>query len=244
MSLNGARAGATTLARELGVILWGPDEIEPHLGKTSIRGLQNRPMVEEVGFPRLLANDDARVLIDKQTAGRFGIGKEQVVWSGEAWLPVSVVQLTLRKIGPFQRKAATSQAWCVYDLIGGAFVARLDEEPERTPVELDGPRLELVQKLTEPAKALQKTIDRWDKVTSDSAREKYRSEMSRLGIPDWHTATVGTSTPFLYPVHFAIANRNGSERVLVVDAFRRRLDDELSIEFSKHIATVRHSIVS
>jgi hypothetical protein len=244
VSLNGARSGAHTLARDLGVIVWGPDEIEPHFGKSSLVGLQNRPMVEEVGFPRLLDAEDARRLIEKQTAGRLGIGREEVVWSGEVWLPVAVVQLTLRKVGLFQRKAATSQAWSVYDLIGGTFVTRLDEEPERTPVQLDGPRLEALQKLVAPAKTMEKAIDKWANVTSDSATEKYRNEMSKLGIPDGHTATVGTSTPFVYPVHLAIARRNGTERVIAIDAYRRRPDDDLDMALSKHIAAVRQSISS
>lgn len=243
VSLNGARPGATTLARELGVVLWGPDEIEPHLGKASVAGMQNRPLVEEVGFPRLLTGETARQLVEKETSGRLGIGREEVVWAGDAWIPVSVTQLTLLKIGPLQRKAATSQMWGVYDLIGGTFITRLDEEPERTAVQLDGPRLEPALKPNQPGKELEQVIAKWDKVSSDAAVEKYRGAMARLGVPDWHTATVGTSTPFLYPVHLAVArSKNGTERIVAIDAFRSRPDADLGMELSKSIAPVRSAL--
>lgn len=242
VSLNGARAGALAAARELGVIVWGPDEIQAHLGRSAVAGLQNRPTVQEVGFPRRLDDNDASALISKATSGRLGIGKEEVTWEGNAWIPVALVQLTLRKYGPFQRQMATSQAWAAYDLVGGAFVTRLDEEPDRTPVALDGPRVEQILKLTDPVRSLETVIARWDKATADATIRRYRAEMDRLGIPAMHTATVGTSTLFLYPVRLAIAARNGTERIVVVDCFRGRLDDDLDRALSKQISSVRSSI--
>lgn len=242
VSLNGARAGAVDTARELGVIVWGPDEIQAHVGRSAVTGLQNRPKVEEVGFPRRLADDEASALIAKATAGRLGIGKEEIVWESNAWIPVALTQLTLRKYGPLQRKMATTQAWAVYDLVGGVLVARLDSEPERTPVAMDGPRLEQLLKLTEPGTSLERIIAKWDKATGEATIQKYRTEMDRLGIPAMHTATVGTSTSFLYPVRLAIARRNTSERVVVVDCFCRRLDDDLGRVCSKQIAAVRSSV--
>lgn len=242
VSLNGARAGALTLAGELGVTIWGLDEIQAHVGRSAVVGLQNRPMVEEVGFPRELDDAAASALIAKATGGRMGIGKEEVTWEGNAWIPVALVQLTLRKYGPFQRKMATSQTWAVYDLVGRSFVTRLDEEPDRTPVAMDGPRLEQVLKLTEPGKSLESIIAKWDKATGEATIQKYRHEMDLLGVPAMHTATVGTTTAFLYPVRLAIASRNGTERVVVVDCFRGRLDDDLGRACSKQIAGVRSSI--
>jgi hypothetical protein len=242
VSLNGARPGALSAAKELGIVVWGPDEIEPHLGKVSVLGLQNRPMVEEVGFPRVLAADAARQLVEKETGGRLGFGKEEVVYAGDAWIPVSVVQLTLMEVGIVRRKTATSQMWVVYDLIGGTFVTRLDTEVERTAVPLDGPRVEPKLKVVEPAKHLDAVVAKFDKVTSDDAKAKYRGQMAKLGVPDWQVPTTGTSTPFLYPVHLALAHRSGSERIVAIDAYRSRVDADLGYELSKSIAWVRQSL--
>ena len=242
VSLNGSQPGALAMAEQRGVTIWGQDEIARHIGSSSVLDLQNRPMVQEVAFPRLLTTADAEAIIAKDTGGRLGIGRSEVVWQGPAWIPVAVVQLTLRKIGPLQRKAATSQAWAVYDLVGGTFVTRLEAEPDRVPVELDGPKLDQPLKTSEPAKTLSTVIGKWDKVTSDAAKEKYRGQMGRLGVPDWHTATVGTTQPYLYPVHLAIARRNDLERVVAVDAFRSRIDDDLGSELSNQIAGVRTAL--
>ena len=95
VALAGARPRAMEMAQERGMTVWGPDEMQPHLGKAQLVGLQNRPMIEEVGFPRPLTSEAARALLEKETSGRFRIGKEEVTWSGDAWLPVSVVQMTL-----------------------------------------------------------------------------------------------------------------------------------------------------
>ncbi len=242
VSLHGARAGALTAAGELGVIVWGQDEIARHHGISSVLNLQNRPMVEEVGFPRVLDAAGVEPLVAKETGGTLGIGKAEIVWQGPAWIPVALVQLTLRKYGPFQRKAATVSAWAVYDLIGGTFVTRLDSEPDRTPVSLDGPKLDHLLKLTAPAKTLDTIIGKWAKVTSEAATKKHRTEMDRLGIPEMHTATVGTSTPFLYPVHLAFAQRNATERIVAVDSFGSRIDDDLGRALSRQIASVRQSL--
>lgn len=243
VSLNGSRPGALAMAEQRGVTIWGPDEIARHVGRSAVANLQNRPMVEEVGFPRLLDASAAGALIAKETSGRLGIGKEEVVWAGDAWIPVVVLQLTLRKYGPFQRKAATTPAWGIYDLVGGTFVTRLDSEPERTAVRLDGPKVDQLLKLGEPAKTLEVIIGRWNKASGEATIAKYRAEMSRLGVPEMHTATVGTSSPFLYPVHLAIARaKSGTERVIAIDAYRSRPDADLGLALSRQIAPVRSAI--
>lgn len=243
VSLNGARPGALAAADELGIIVWGPDELEPRLGRVPVLGLQNRPMVEEVGFPRLLDEDGAARLLEKEASGRFGIGREEVVWSGSVWIPVSVVQLTLMKMKLVRRQTRTSSAWAVYDLIAGTFVTGLDAEPDRTPVAVDGGMLRSRMKAVEPAKRLDKVIASYDRVTSDSAKEKYRGQLGALGVPDWHTATTGDSHPFLYPLYLAIAQQKaGTERVVAVDAYRSRVDADLSLGLSKSITWVRDSL--
>lgn len=243
ISLNGARPGATSLADELGVVVWGPDEIEPILGRTSVLGLQNRPAVEEVGFPRRLAADDALDLVRRETSGRLGIGREEVVWAENVWIPVSVVPLTLLKMKMIGRSTNTSPAWAVYDLIAGTFVCRDETEPERTPVQLDGGQLKARLKVVDPVKTLDKVSAKFDQVTSEQAIKKYRGQLARLGVPDWHTATTGTPSPFLYPMFLAIARqKSGSERVVAIDAYRNRVDADLGVELSKQIAWVKESL--
>jgi hypothetical protein len=217
--------------------------MEPILGRTAVAGIQNRPIVEEVGFARLLASADAREIVDKEAAGRFGIGKEEVVWSSDVWIPVAVVQLTLLEIQRVRRQTRTSQAWTVYDLLAGTFVTRLDNEPARTPVHLDGPVLAPKLKLKDPAKTLDDVITRYEKVTSEDAKGRYRQQLANLGVPALHTATTGGTAPFLYPLHVAIVRqKGGTERVIAVDSFRSRVDADLGLSMSRLISWIRESI--
>lgn len=207
-------------------------------------GLQNRPMVEEVGFARVLDAAGARTLVDKEAAGRFGIGKQEVVMSADAWIPVAVVPLTLMELGIVRRKTATTQQWNVYDLIGGTFVTAVDTEPERHPVPIDGALLPALQQLVEPARALDAVEAKWERVTSDDTKTKYRAQLTKLGVPEWHVPTTGTPAPFLYPLHLAIAKQKASERVIAVDSYRSRIDADLGHELSKSIASVRELIAT
>lgn len=111
------------------------------------------------------------------------------------------------------------------------------------PVHVDGPLLVPRLKLKDPAKALDDVIARYDKVTSDEAKAKYRKQLANLGVPDYHTATTGGSAPFLYPVHIAIIRqKGGTERIVAVDSFRSRIDADLSLNMSKSISWIRESI--
>jgi hypothetical protein len=105
--------------------------------------------------------------------------------------------------------------------------------PKRTPVQLDAGQIQPALKVTDPAKTLDKIVDSYRKVTSDDAKAKHRGRMAHLGVPDWQVSTTGTSSPFLYPVHLAIAQRGSTERVVAIDAFRSRPDHDLGHELTK-----------
>ena len=124
------------------------------------------------------------------------------------------------EMGIGRRKTATSQKWAVYDLIGGRFVSGLHTEPKRTPVELDGDTIRPQLKIVHPRSTLDAIVAKYGKVTSDDAKAKWRGQTANLGVPDWHVPTTGTPSPFPYPVHFAIARKNGTERVVAIDAYR------------------------
>ena len=234
--------GATQLAADTGVTIWGTDELKAKVGSAAITGLQNRPMTQEVGFPRRLSQTVAEQMIEKAASGTFGIGREEIVWQGPVWLPASVVQLDLKKMKVLG-KVSMSQAWTVYDLVGGTYITRFDQEPERLAVDVDGPKIAERLKWTDPAKDLTKIIDKFNSVKSEDALAKYRGQMASRGVPNFHTATVGDATPFLYPAHLAIArSKNGTERVIVLDAHLSRTDDDLCNALSKVISHVKASL--
>ena len=58
-------------------------------------------------------------------------------------------------------------------------------------------------------------------------------------MPEMNVPTTGTPSPFLYPVHLAIAQKNGTERVVAIDAYRSRPDADLGHELSKPRELIR-----
>ncbi len=190
VSLNGAQPGALAMAEQRGVTIWGQDEISRHVGASAVLDLQHRPMVEEVGFPSHLDADGAEKLVAKATSGTLGLGKETVTVTGNVWLPVAVVPLTLLKAVAMRRKSATTQMWAVYDLIGGTFLTGLDEEPERTPVAIESPKIAPHLKPNDPVKHLNQVVERFEKATRDDTIKKYRSQLDNLGVPCDATAHV------------------------------------------------------
>lgn len=99
-----------------------------------------------------------------------------------------------------------------------------------------------MMKLVEPAKALNKVIAALSKAKSDEAIERQRKRLTKLGIPELHSVTTGTPSPFLYPVHLALATRGNTERIIAVDSFRSRIDTDLGVDLTRNIATVRDSL--
>jgi hypothetical protein len=77
---------------------------------------------------------------------------------------------------------------------------------------------------------------------SDAARERYGARVLGLGVPLRHTVVIETSTSVTYPVHIAIAQRRQSERVIVVDAFERRVHERLSKALTPQVGWIREAL--
>jgi len=81
---------------------------------------------------------------------------------------------------------------------------------------------------------------------ADGPREpvahQWRARGRRGDAPLGHTVVVETSTSIVYPVHIAIAQRRQSERVIVVDAFERRMHERLSKALTPQVGWIRASL--
>lgn len=216
--------------------------LEAQLGRTSLAGLQNTRLTEELGFPRLLSDEQAAQLAAQQIGGRLGLGKEEVVWAGNVWMPVAIVELNLMKMKLVGRATHASNVWTAHDLFAGTFVTRLDELPQLGPVPVDGPKIDPRHKMAEPARRLDQIIAKYDRARTDETRNKYRNQLTRHGVPERHTVTTANTSIALYPMHLVLLRRKDSERVVALDAFRVRVDDDLSLEMSKNLSHIRSSI--
>ena len=79
-------------------------------------------------------------------------------------------------------------------------------------------------------------------VTSDAARERHGARVLALGVPLGYKAVVESSIRVAYPVHLAIAQRRDSQRLIVIDAFERRVHERLCRSLSPHSGWIRDSL--
>ncbi|HUK78140.1 MAG TPA: restriction endonuclease, partial [Thermoleophilia bacterium] len=88
VALQGATGGAALSAAELGVELWGPEELERRLGRVALADLGAARAQTALGFAVAVDHARAARLAERERAkGMLGLGAEEVAWFGLLWLP-------------------------------------------------------------------------------------------------------------------------------------------------------------
>lgn len=136
--LAGYRSGAETAAIEMGITLWGADELSSRLGRVVLGDLSTRaPQHVASGLPFTLSMELARPLIERETKGRLGFGGEEIVWMSPVWLPVAVTQIAVSQLeGRIKKVMQTRRVWNAYELIDGELVWSFAAAPALSEVDL------------------------------------------------------------------------------------------------------------
>ena len=79
--VGGCEPGARHVAAELGVEIWGPEELAEHLGRMSLRELREgvTGATEALGYPAGVSPTIALAMIAREARGAFGLGNEEIV---------------------------------------------------------------------------------------------------------------------------------------------------------------------
>ena len=244
VTLGGSRSGAEIAARDNGIELWGPDELEQHLGQLAVAALRTGPLRREsTGFPRRATSAEVESFLAGATRGRLGSAKEEIVWASDAWLPVAYLRIALSRMeGVLKKTMQTTRCWNTYELVTGEIIRAWDAEIAAEPVDLDAQQVTAKLKVNQPGRAIDEAVAKHRSVTSDAARERHGARVLGLGVPLGHQVVVESSTSVAYPVHVAIAQRRGSERLIVIDAFERRVHERLCRSLSPHAGWIRDSL--
>ena len=123
VALEAATAGALASARELGVEIWGPDELREQLGDSASRelGAAATPALSAVGWERHLDPDEAHRIVDREARGLLGIvGRESVAEASLLWFPWHTMRIAVSRYeGRLRRKLRTRRIWNLYDGVAG-----------------------------------------------------------------------------------------------------------------------------
>lgn len=98
VSLKGWRIGAEKSANELGIEVWGRDEIEEKLGKVAIAELETLEFKKVVkGFPQMIKEEQIKPVIETESKGVLGFRREEIIWTKPFGSPAICFRLVIRE---------------------------------------------------------------------------------------------------------------------------------------------------
>lgn len=251
VSLAGARSGAEVAARELGIELWGPNELRHHLGETAFADVAQTAPAQVIGtgvtgwgWPFRAAPDLAGQLISREGKGRFGLRTyEQPVWFGSVWVPAHVVQLTIaqHRAGRFRTTLTSNAIHNLYDALSGKLISPPASAPGQ--VQLRGAvLLKPIRRETQAHAAIRKAHEARVKVSTPAAVARHDQALLQLGVPTpCDNVTVDKVTTVYLPAFIGLLSTPGGERLVAVDGHTGAVSEVLTRLLTAHMAHVRSS---
>ena len=231
VALQGATGGAALSAAELGVELWGPDELERRLGRAAVFALGATRAPAALGFAVGVDEVRAARLAEGQRArGVLGLGAEEVVWFGLVWLPCLLLTLGCTRVeGRLHKRSRHSSVFNLYEALGGSLLDSFTGDPAPAEIEMSGPRLPTLVKARTLQSEISTTVLKWRSVVQDAARERWASAAADLGVPlPVEALTIDQTTACWLPLYATVLAQKGARRVVVVDGGDGAIDQHLA----------------
>jgi hypothetical protein len=242
--LGGFRSGAEAAAKQLGIELWGPAELARRLGALEVAALHDAPAVRsERGFAFQFDLGHARAQVDRDLRGRFGAGKESLVWMAPIWVPAAYFQIAItRNEGRVRVRSRTHRMVNAYNLLDETW---LESSPGPLhPVDVDLGE-QAIQPMIKPAaveKRMMSLHKKWESVTTDAARARHADALATLGIEVPGTITIENSAVLYRPYFAAIVQRRETERVIAVSGQHGAISEPMSRVLSANAHWLRASL--
>ena len=230
VALQGATGGAALAAAELGVELWGPEEIERRLGRVQLAALGAARAQTALGFAVAVDEERAARLAERQRGkGVLGLGAEEVVWFDLVWLPCLLLTLgCTRPEGRLHKRTRQVSVFNLYEALDGNLLESFAVDPAIAEVEVGPHRL--------PPRL---------KVVQGAARERWARAGADLGIPlPLDALTIDTTTACYLPVYAAILRQRDSRRVVVIDGGDGSVDELLSSVLTANLGYLTEALDS
>jgi hypothetical protein len=246
VALSGATDGAGLSASELGVEVWGPDELERRLGRARLAGLgAARSGATALGFAVTVAPERAARLAERRRGkGVLGLGAEEVVWFDLLWLPCLLLTLgCTREQGRLHRRARHSSVYNLYEVLGGRLVASYADDPCPGEVVVGANRLPARVRPAALRREIETTFDHWRAVPREAARRRWDLAAEELGLPlPADALTVDDAVACHLPVYAAVLRQGAARRVVAIDATTGEVDDRLSAALTAALGSLADAL--
>lgn len=247
VALDGWTTGAADTAREVGVELWGPDELAERLGHHALSGLRSAPVVEAQGFECTVEPAQAEQLIRKEAGGILGLGRKRVASFGLLWIPWHLLQLGIsyEKRG-FRTRTVSRRVWNMYDALDGSSLFQFSSSPVTAPVDISSGSLGIELKVRKLISTITTSLTKHGEVTTEAAKERYAGRLASLGIdlPASAIQVEEQATVYL-PIFAAIIQERDGERVAAVHANdRAEIDAMIGAALTGRLASVADALGS
>jgi hypothetical protein len=217
---GGATPAARRTAAEAGIALWDRAELDKRLGPAAIAALRPaRVAGSHLGAARRMTAERSHDALRRQTRGAMGIGRGEVLWSGDAWLPVFEVRFGCGVRTGLRRQLRVRPAFAVYDGWDGTALWDAAEPVDAVDVADDAaPVVEPSHSPAALANELTRMIGRTGDLVQDAARERHDDACRQSLIPDAEIVTVDDVRVLVWPVTMAVVRTRRGDRAVVVDA--------------------------
>jgi Restriction endonuclease len=250
VSLAGCRAGAERTAADLGIELWGPDELRRQLGDVAVGELTvPLPTVNTTlawGYIFRASPAQAEKLIRSSGKGRLGLRTlERLAWLSPIWVPAYSVRLTVAQpeVKRLKTRLRSTTLDNLYEALGGTFLGRVPGPWEQVQIE-QTPSLRPTMRDTKVHAAVRKAVQDYERVSSPSAVQRHASRLAGLGVPTPCSSLSIDQTSLVYlPYFVGILDGDGRQRAVAVTGRAGDLSDPMSRVLTTNLAQLRTQFV-
>jgi hypothetical protein len=244
VSLKGWRIGAEKAAKELGIELWGRDEIENKLGKVALAELETIEFKRvSVGFSAKIDETEAISSIEECTKGFLKFGKEEVKECKLVWVPFYLFEISHTKSeGLVFRKLVTKKIWNLYEALEGRWFLTFEEEPKLEEIKITY-SLQPQIKDVKIKKPILEAFKKLSEVITSRAIARYASRLRKFGIPlPAANISFDKVTEIYYPFYLGFLQKGEKERIVAVDGVMGEVSNIISEVLTRNLSYILASI--
>jgi hypothetical protein len=223
VSLAGCRSGAERTADDLGIELWGPDELRRHLGDAVVAELGTPPTAPSStlswGYAFAVGPEQGQRAIRSTTKGRLGLRTlEDMVYFTALWMPAYCIRVTVAQpeVKRSKTRLRSTTVDNLYEALSGSWLGRAAHSWEQVEIEQ---RLALrpSHRDTKVHSSLRKAFSSYERVSSPAALERHAGNLAQLGVRTPCSSLSIESTALVHLPFFAgVLEADGRHRVAAV----------------------------